>query len=294
VAQHFGSTEPRVFTPPLRTLTPETSLGFEVIDFADRILGVKLYPWQEWLLIHALELRHDGQYRFRRIIVLVARQNGKTTLAAVLAAWWLFADSARRPDKVPPVKFKIVGTAQNLDIARGPWSELKNWCDPKPDTDEQAELAIPTLQRATSAVSDTNGKEAIMARNRAHYEIRAAKNARGKPAARVLMDELREQKDWSAWNAVSQTTKAFWNGQLWGLSNAGAEDAAVLIRSATPASRPSSDGPSTSSPGSWTPRSSRTRTTPPSACSSGPRRRTATWTTSTASSPRTRPSDTAR
>jgi hypothetical protein len=230
VAQHFGSTEPRVFTPPLRTLTPETSLGFEVIDFADRILGVKLYPWQEWLLIHALELRHDGQYRFRRIIVLVARQNGKTTLAAVLAAWWLFADSARRPDKVPPVKFKIVGTAQNLDIARGPWSELKNWCDPKPDTDEQAELAIPTLQRATSAVSDTNGKEAIMARNRAHYEIRAAKNARGKPAARVLMDELREQKDWSAWNAVSQTTKAFWNGQLWGLSNAGAEDAAVLIR----------------------------------------------------------------
>jgi phage terminase large subunit-like protein len=230
VAVQYGSTEPRIYTPPLRPLTPETSLGFEVVDFAREVLGVTLYPWQEWLLIHALELREDGRYRFRRIIVLVARQNGKTTLALVLTAWWLFVDSARRPDQVPPVKFKIVGTAQNLDIARGPWAELKTWCDPKPDTAEQAELAIPSLQNATAAVSDTNGKEAITARSRAHYEIRAAKNARGKPAARVLMDELREQKDWVAWNAVSQTTKSFWNGQLWGFSNAGAADAAVLIR----------------------------------------------------------------
>jgi phage terminase large subunit-like protein len=230
VVQQFGSTEPRVFTPPLRELTPETSLGFEVIDFARDMLGVTLYPWQEWLLIHALELREDGSYRFRRVITLVARQNGKTTLALVLTAWWLYVDSARRPDRVPPVKFKIVGTAQNLDIARGPWAELKNWCDPKPDTQEQADLAIAWMQNATATVGDTNGNQVITARSRAHYEIRAAKNARGKPAARVLMDELREQKDWVAWNAVSQTTKSFYNGQLWAFSNAGAADAAVLIK----------------------------------------------------------------
>lgn len=226
--KQFGRTEPRLWTRPLRELTPETSLGFEVIEFALEILGVDLYPWQRWLLIHALELLEDGTYRFRRVIVLVARQQGKTTLASVLAAWWLFVDSARHPDRVPPLKFKVVGVAQNLDIAREPWGLVKLWCDPKPETAEEAELAIEALQDATAKVSDTNGKESIIARSRAHYEIRAAKNARGKPAARVLMDEMREQKDWVAWNAVSQTTKSFWSGMLIGLSNAGDASAVVL------------------------------------------------------------------
>jgi hypothetical protein len=224
----FGRTEPRLWTRPLRELTPETSLGFEVIDFALRILGVTLYPWQEWLLIHALELLEDGSYRFKRIIVLVARQQGKTTLASVLAAWWLFVDSARDPKRVPPMKFKVVGVAQNLDIAREPWAVVKSWCDPTPDTDEEQDLAIRALQISTAKVVDTNGKESVVARSRAHYEIRAGKNARGKPAARVLMDEMREQKDWVVWNAVSQTSKSFFNGQLFGFSNAGDPGAVVL------------------------------------------------------------------
>lgn len=225
---HYGITTPRLWTKPLRELTPETTLGYEVIDFARVILGVMLYPWQQWLLIHALELLPDGQYRFKRVIVLVARQQGKTTLASVLAAWWLYMDSARHPDRVPPVKFKVVGIAQNLDIAREPWKAVKLWSDPTPDTLEEADLALPSLQDATAKVVDAHGKEAIIARSRAHYEIRAARNARGKPAARVLMDEMREQKSWDAWNAVSQTTKAFWAGQLWGVSSAGDVTAIVL------------------------------------------------------------------
>lgn len=227
-AKHVGCTEPRIGTPPLRPLTPATSLGFEVIEFAEQILGVMLYPWQRALLIRALEILPNGEYRFRRLVVLVARQQGKTTLAGVLAAWWLFVDSARNPDRVPPMKFKVVGVAQTLDIAREPWDVVKLWCDPKPETAEDAELAIEALQDATAKVTDTNGKERITARSRAHYEIRAAKNARGKPAAKVLMDEGREQKDWSGWNAVSQTTKSFWNGQLWLVSNAGDATAVVL------------------------------------------------------------------
>jgi hypothetical protein len=227
-AKQFGRTEPRLWTRPLRELTPETSLGFEVIQFALVVLGIDLYPWQRWLLIHALELFPDGSYRFKRVVVLVARQQGKTTLASVLAAWWLFVDSARHPEMTPPLKFKVVGVAQNLDIAREPWNAVKTWCDPKPETDEEAELAIGALQLATAKVSDTNGKESIVARSRAHYEIRAGKNVRGKPAARVLMDEMREQKDWLVWNAVSQTSKSFWNGMLLGFSNAGDVSAIVL------------------------------------------------------------------
>lgn len=224
----YGRETPRLWTRPLRALTPETSLGFEVIEFALVVLGVDLYPWQKWLLVHALELREDGTYRFRRVIVLVGRQNGKTTLASVLAAWWLYVDSARNPERIPPFKFKVVGVAQNLDIAKEPWSAVKLWCDPDPETAEEAELGIEALVQATAKVRDANGSIAITARSRAHYEIRAAKNARGKPAAKVLMDEMREQRDWSAWNAVSQTTKSFWNGMLVGFSNAGDAGSVVL------------------------------------------------------------------
>lgn len=225
----YGRTEPRIWTKPLRELTPETSLGFEVIAFALEVLGITLRPWQQWLLIHALELLEDGSYRFQKIIVLVARQNGKTLLASVLAAWWLFVDSRRHPDRIPPVKFKIVGVAQNLDIAREPWLAVKAWCNPAPDSEEESELAVPMLQEATAKALDANGKEGIWARSRAHYEVRAAESSRGKPAPRVLMDEVREQKKWIAWSAVSHTLKSFGGfGQMWAFSNAGDASAVVL------------------------------------------------------------------
>jgi len=231
MAGEKGRTAPRLWTKPLRPLTRDTTLGYEVIDFAEQILGIRLYPWQKWLLIHALELLDDGiTYRFRRIIVLVGRQNGKTLIVQVLSTWWLYVDSQRHPDRVPPLRFKIVGTAQNLDIAREPWNAVKLWCDPEPPSQEEAEAAIPTLQNATLKVSDTNGDEYIRAKNLARYEIRAAKNIRGKPNARVIMDELREQTKWDAWNATSPTTKSFWNGQLWGVSNAGDSRSVVLIK----------------------------------------------------------------
>ena len=72
----LGCTEARLYTKPLRPLTRKTSKGWEVIDFA-RMIGEPLLPWQEWAVIHALELLPDGGFRFRTILILVARQNGK-------------------------------------------------------------------------------------------------------------------------------------------------------------------------------------------------------------------------
>ena len=65
----LGSTEPRLFTPPLRELTEETSWGFDVIWFARQILKKPLSPWQEWLAIHALELLDDGTPRFKTCLL---------------------------------------------------------------------------------------------------------------------------------------------------------------------------------------------------------------------------------
>ena len=81
-----GDTEPRIFTPPLRELTPETSLGFMFCDFCEAI-EVDLLPWQKWLAVHALEIvREEDRWRFRYryVLVLISRQNGKTFFEVLL------------------------------------------------------------------------------------------------------------------------------------------------------------------------------------------------------------------
>lgn len=225
-----GVTAPRIHTPPLRALTPDTSRGFEVIEFARRFLGVRLYPWQQWLLIHGLETNPDGSYRFRRIVTLVARQNGKTTLMSVLCAYWLFVDSGRNPERSPAWKFLVVGAAQTLDNARAPYASVLNWCNPAPASDEERALAVPALQQRVQRVNNSHGEEAIICRNKAQYIVRADRNIRSKSASRVVFDELREQHTDDGWNAVSQTTKAIWSSQLWGISNAGDYRSVVLRR----------------------------------------------------------------
>ena len=103
----LGCEEPRVYTKPKRELTPDTTHGFACIAFAENVLGVTLFPWQRWLLIHALEL--DGNtdmYRYRYIICSVGRQNGKTMLMLILALWHIYAlDSPT-----------VIGTAQDSRI----------------------------------------------------------------------------------------------------------------------------------------------------------------------------------
>jgi phage terminase large subunit-like protein len=227
-----GIETPRLWTPPLRDLTPETTHGFEVIDFAREILGIELYPWQRWLLIHALELNPDGTYRFQKLVVLVARQNGKTLLLMVLALWWLFVDSESFPEHLAANDFLVLGSAQNLDLAEEAWQQAVDLCDPDDDRPPGERIAIPALQGFALRPIRTNGKKAVRLRNGARYEVRAStrRSGRGKSAARIMMDELREQQTWDAWASISKTMNATFNSQLWGISNAGDDRSVVLIQ----------------------------------------------------------------
>jgi len=204
-----GVEEPRVFTPPLRELTPVTSKGFACIDFAESILEISLYPWQKWLLIHALELLDDGTFRFRTVLLLVARQNGKSTLMLVLALWRMYADAA-------PL---VIGTAQNLDIAEELWTSAY----------ELAE-SIPELAEMVEHVDKTNGKKALRLTTGERYKVAAAsrRGGRGLTGDLVLLDELREHQTWDAWSAVTKTTMARARAQVWGASNAGDRSSIVL------------------------------------------------------------------
>lgn len=229
--EDLGAVEPRLSTRPLRELTPGTSHGFHVIAFALQFLGIVLYPWQRALLIRALELNEDGTYRFRRVIVLVGRQNGKTLLLTVLTLWWLFIDSDSFPEHAPARDFLVLGTAQNLDIAEEAWEAAVAFCDPEEGRDGSlVELAVPVLQAAARVPVRKNGQKALRLRSGARYEVRAAnrKGGRGKSATRIVMDELREQTTWDAWAAVAKTMQAKFNAQLWGISNAGDAKSIVL------------------------------------------------------------------
>lgn len=205
----LGRETPRLATEPLRKLTRKTTLGFEVIDFAEQLLGVALLPWQRWWLLHALELVPGGGFRYRTVLTLVARQSGKTTLLKILALAFMYLGRARL----------ILGAAQSLDIARESWQGAV----------ELAE-ADPELRAEIDAVRRANGEQELRLENGARYRITAATRSagRGLSVDLLILDELREHQSWSAWAALSKTTIARPNALTVGISNAGDDQSVVL------------------------------------------------------------------
>lgn len=227
-AKELGRTKPRIYTKPRRKLTPETSRGFEVIDFATNILRVKLFPWQMWLLIHMLEIDEHGLLRFRKALVIVGRQNGKTMIAAVLAAFWLYVDAGRWPDQLPEQDFVVVGGAQKLDIAMKPWKAVRRWGAPDDPKVGIAHDRVPALQRFTYPPRTTNGETELRTIGGGSYLPRTFDGARGQSAARLLLDELREQYDYEGWSAIEKSANAMYDSLLVAFSNAGTKRSRVL------------------------------------------------------------------
>jgi phage terminase large subunit-like protein len=209
----MGYTEPRIFTPPLRELTPETSLGFAAIDYAKEVLGETLYPWQEWALIHSLEivgeLGKEWRFRFRTVLFLISRQNGKTKLSKVIASFFLnvlYIDS-------------VFGTSLSLDKAEEVWEDVVN------DQD-----TIPELHADIVRISRTNGNKRLILTGLRQYKVGAPtrRAGRGDSNDLVMLDELREHRDWETWSAAAASTNAKPNGLIVCFSNAGDPDSIVL------------------------------------------------------------------
>lgn len=210
---------PRLWTPPLRELTRETSFGYDVIDFAEYI-GTPLDPWQQWLVIHAGELLEDGRPRFRTVLVLVARQNGKTTLLRVLSLWWLFVDLVESAiDEIDPVT--VLGTSSKLDYARESWESAV--ARARSHVDLASEIPRDGVRRS-------NGEQTLTTVHNTRYKIAAANDDAGRSLtiARLVLDELRQHHDWTCWNAATNTTNAVRDAQVWALSNQGSDASVVL------------------------------------------------------------------
>jgi hypothetical protein len=209
----MGKTKPRIFTPPLRKLTPETSLGYACIEYAKEILRKKLYPWQEWALIHALEiigeLGGEWKFRFRTILFLISRQNGKTVLSEVIASFFL---NVLQVDS-------IFGTSLSLDKAEEVWEAVVK------DQED-----IPSLSEELYRVRRTNGSKKLVLTGLRQYKVGAPtrRAGRGDSNDLVMLDEVREQRDWETWAASVASTNAKPNGIVICFSNAGDPDSVVL------------------------------------------------------------------
>lgn len=213
----LGRIEPRLWTPPLRELTPETSYGFDVVDFARDVLKCPLDPWQEWLVIHAGELREDGVTpRFRKLLVLVSRQQGKTFLLIVLTLYWLFVERQKT----------ILSTSTNLGVAKESWkaagdlAETNKW-----------------LSRELKTVRNQLGEETIETKDGCRYKVAASnrKGGRGLTLNRLILDELREHRSFDAFDASVPATTAVKTAQVWGISNQGDMESIVLDHLRLPA-----------------------------------------------------------
>lgn len=207
--KRYGSETPRLWTKPRRKLTPKTTRGYEVIEFAETVLRISLHPWQKWWLIHALELNEDGSYRFRTLILLVARQNGKTTLIQVLALWRMYLDGSSL----------VLGTAQSLDTAEECW-----------DGAVQMAQGVDELREEIAQVVQVNGKKSLKLVTGERYKVQAAnrRGGRGLSGDTVILDELREHQTWEAWGAITKTTMAKEFALIIGASNAGDATSVVL------------------------------------------------------------------
>lgn len=223
--EHFGVIEPRLWTPPLVDLSdPANTYGYELIEFADSI-DEPFDPWQEWLSIHVGELLPDGRPRFRTVLVLVSRQSGKTKWAKVWGLWCLFVQMAE--DKYEDVD-TLLTISSKVEYAKEVWAAgLKS----------ARACPMVSAEIAPNGVREANGQECLTTIHDTRWKIAASNEDAGRSLTvrRLMVDELRRQKDFTAWAAAEPTTTAVPDAQIVTLSNQGDDTAVVLDSLRTPA-----------------------------------------------------------
>lgn len=207
----FGRTEPRLYTRPLRDLSAfEASWGHDFIGFCE-LIGFPLDEWQEWLAIHLGELLDDGSPRYRKAIILVARQNGKSMFAMLLTLYWMFVE------RVP----LVFGVHKDRAEAKKAWKEVMYLAE----NDEYLGEFLPNPHQIL-----VTGEEDFWNSFNSHYMFSApnGKAARGKTVYRALIDELREHKDRKCWSSLVPATNAVADPLVVCITNEGDLSAVVL------------------------------------------------------------------
>ena len=195
---------PRVTPPRIAPPIPRRSRIREFREAA-KLSGIRPMPWQ----LHAARILtgwYRGRWRFPEAALVVARQNGKTTLLVPRIVMGLRAGE------------RIMHTAQNRELPREVFGEVADVLGPRP-----LEYGIRSIRLA-------NGQEEIRMHNGGRYRIVSPSRAgaRGHPSDLVIVDEAREMESFEFVAAAEPTLTTSKHPQVLYLSNAGDEGSVVL------------------------------------------------------------------
>ena len=162
-------------------------------------------------MIHLGEMLDDGRPRFRQVLVVVARQNGKTYLCQVLSLFWMFVER----------QAFVFGTSTTLEQAKKAWAGAVVMAEKTPALADQLDAKHKRIG---------NGQQDFWNKDGAHYMIGAAdrKGGRGDSIDRAIGDELREQHAWDAYDAAYNAMNARPGAQVVYITNQGDARSIVL------------------------------------------------------------------
>ncbi|MFG2855695.1 terminase [Streptomyces mirabilis] len=193
----YGHQRPRIFTVPGLALS---SAGQEAVDLAARA-GLKLDPWQQFVLDQGMGEKADGNWASPEVAVNVPRQNGKGGIIEARELWGLFIGGEQL----------ILHSAHEFKTAKNAFKRI-----------ERLIRACPDLHKRVKRYWQTVGEEGIELHSGQllRFIARSGGSGRGFTADCIVLDEDMILGD-DAMAALAPTLAAVANPQTWYLGSAG-------------------------------------------------------------------------
>jgi hypothetical protein len=198
-----------VQTPRIHSkLTDLPSKGQDMIDLATE-LGINLMEWQRYVCIHGHKVRDDGRWAHSELGLIMARQQGKSTLMMlrILTGMFVWGEGLQ------------LASAHRLTTSLETFRQIVGLIETN-----------PRLEKEVKKIRWQHGAEEIELFGNRRFVVKAANNAaRGlsKPET-IHLDELREYKDEDAWSSMRYSMMAAKNPQVWIYSSAGDQHSVIL------------------------------------------------------------------
>jgi hypothetical protein len=202
-SSQLGISFPRI--SPISHRALDYSRGNAIIAWAREVLGVELLPWQQFLLREGL-VRRAGKYRYRTLLAVVARQNGKTLVTAIRILGGICLLGERF----------VLGTAHSRTVAM----ESLEYAF---ELAVSAGLPVGQMRRASGR------EEFRLGDGRYKLTTGSTQGARGYSGVDlVVIDELRQMSHWEPYAALDKTRRTKRTSQLWTITTEGDLSSVVL------------------------------------------------------------------
>jgi hypothetical protein len=198
-----------VQTPRIHSkLSDLPSKGQDIIDLAAE-LKINLMEWQKFVCIHGHKIRPDGRWAHSELGLIMARQQGKSTLMMlrILTGMFVWGEGLQ------------LASAHRLTTSLETFRQIVGLIETN-----------PKLEKEVKKIRWQHGAEEIELFGNRRFVVKAANNAaRGlsKPET-IHLDELREYKDEDAWSSMRYSMMAAKNPQVWIYSSAGDQHSVIL------------------------------------------------------------------